>query len=796
MTDFLRDLRYAARMLLRNPGLTAVAVLALALGTGANSAIFSVVYAVLLRPLPVSDADRLVTMAMVSEKIHVTGAQPAFTVYATWREQGRFYESIAAAAPGTATFSDQGDTTIRFWRISASFLPTLGVSPAMGRSFSEDEDQPGNARVALVSQAFWRARLGGDRRVLGSAIKVDGAPHTVIGVLPADFQIDGRPADIYAPIGRSLQNRDYYGVNIYARLKPGVTIEQAQAEVDAHASQAPKSPLGWHPRLWALRDFQVRDVRRSLWVLLGAVGLVLLIACANTATLLLARAGARRQEIATRSALGASKARLLRQLLTESTLLSLAGGACGVLVATAATRLVPVLQHERLPGLLEQTRVDSAVLAFTLVVSVLTGLAFGAAPAAGALRTGLFDALRDGGRGSVGGRRSGLNYLVAAETALALVLAIGAGLLIRTFFYLRDEAPGFRVDGLLTVRITPPRGRFTSQDQCNAYWRNILDHVRGVPGVQSASFAQALPMTGDNWVGTWAPEGVAFASPRDIPPMWQRNVDAGYFRTMQIPLRLGRQFDERDGDGAAKVALVNETFARRFWPGQSPIGKHVGEGVNRFEIVGVVADVRAEESTKAAPLELYFHFLQTPTARIAMAVRAAPGVRGGANGLEAGVRRAIAAADPSQPPLQFAEMQRLVSDRVASNRLSAQLIAAFAGLALVLAGVGIYGVLSFSVGRRTHEIGLRMALGAARGQVLERIVGEAAVLAACGIAAGLAGALALTRTLKTLLFGVGGSDPWIYAGSALLLLSIAVAAALVPAMRASRLDPAIALRHE
>jgi putative ABC transport system permease protein len=783
-------------MLLRNPGVTAVAVLALALGTGANSAIFSVVYAVLLRPLPVRDVDRLVTMAMVSEKLHVAGAQPGFAIYAKWRQQGGFHESIAAAAPGTAIFSDQADSTVKFWRVSASFLSTLGVEPVLGRNFLEEEDQPGKARVALVAHGFWRGRLNGERQVLGSTVKVDGQAYSVVGVLPPGFQIDGRPADVYAPIGRSLQSKEYLPVNIYARLKRGVSIQQAQAQIDAARTGDP-GPFAWQGRLWMLRDFQVRNVRQSLWVLLGAVGLVLLIACANTATLLLARASARQKELATRAALGADKGRLLRQLLTESGLLALAGGACGVLVALAAVRAVPLLAHEKLPGLLEQTRVDGAVLAFTMAVALITGFLFGTAPAVMALRGDLFGLLRAGAQSGSRGRRRGWKVLAVSETALALVLAIGASLLIQTFFYLRDVAPGFRADGLLTVRMTPPRGKFTSPAQCGAYWQSILAHVRGVPGVQAASFAQALPLTGDNWVGTWPVEGVAFARPQDIPPMWQYFVEKDYFRTMQIPLRRGRFFGERDDLGAPKVAMVNETFVRRFWPGQDAVGKHVGGGKDPlFEIVGVVADVSAEESTKAAPPEIYFHFPQTPTARATLAVRADPRAYGSAGALEPAVRRAIAAADPSPPPLQFAEMQRTISDRIAPHRLSAQLIAVFAGLALVLAAVGIYGVLSFSVAQRTHEIGLRMALGAERIMVLRLIAGEVARLAVCGIGVGLAGALAMTRVMKAMLYGVDASDPVIYAGSAAALLAIAMAAAVAPALRAAWVDPMVSLREE
>jgi putative ABC transport system permease protein len=655
VATILQDLRYAGRMLLRNPAITAVAVLALALGTGANSAIFSVVYAALLRPLPVRHPDRLVTVALTSEKLRVTGAQPSLSTYWKFQQARQFHEAIAAAAPGTATFSAEGNTTVKFWRVSASFLPTFGVEPKMGRNFLAEEDQPGKTKVALVADSFWRGRLGADPKVLGSAVKLDGEPYTVVGVLPAGFHVDGRPADIYGPIGRSPQSKEYLAVNIYARLKPGVTIEQAQAENDATAQPRDAGPLGWKSRLWMLRDFQVRNVRLSLWVLLGAAGLVVLIACANTATLLLARSNARRQEIATRAALGADKGRLLRQLLTESGLLSLAGGACGIVVAMGAVRLVPLLAHERLPGLLEQTRVDGVVLAFTLLVALATGLLFGAAPAVASVRGDLFNALRSGRSGSTA-RKRGWNALVVTETALALVLAIGASLLIRTFFYLRDEAPGFRADNLLTVRITPPRGKFTSPAQCNQYWKSIIDRVRSVPGVQAASFAQALPLTGDNFVGTWTVEGVRVARPEEMPPMWQYYVQADYFRTMQIPLRRGRLFTDRDDAVAPRVAIVSESFVRRFWPGQNPIGKHLGGGQDPLlEVVGVVADVSAEETTKSAPPELYFHFLQFPTARIAAAIRPDPRVYGSPLALEPAVRNAINEVDSTQPPLQFAD---------------------------------------------------------------------------------------------------------------------------------------------
>ena len=799
MDAFIQDLRYAVRMLLRNPGVTALALLALALGIGANSAIFGVVYAVLLRPLPVRDADRLVTFSLASKKLNVTGAPPGFTTYAAWKREGNFFESIAAAESATAAVSTGGpDETARLWRVTSSFLPTLGVQPALGRNLRPEEDQPGGVRVALVADKFWRSRLNGDSRALGSSVKVDGEPYTVVGVLAPGFHVDGRPADVYVPLAKSLNSQEWLPVNIYARLKPGVTLEKAQAMVDARHLDG--GHFAWESRLWFLRDFETRNVRLSLWVLLGAVGLVLLIACSNTATLLLARASARQKEIAVRNALGAGRRRILRQLLTESTVLAMAGGACGVLVAMWCAKLVPLLQHERLPALLDQTRVDGPVLAFTLAVSLLTGFVFGTAPALNAARGNIFSMLKEGGRSGGGKRRTrAWNVLIVSETALAVVLAIGASLLIRTFFYLRDVAPGFSVDNLLTARITPPRAKFTSRDQCIRYWQGAIDQVRRIPGVEAASYASTLPLTGEIRVMTTRIEGrPPSPRPEDNPMMWQRVVDTGFFRTMRIPLRNGRTFNDRDTAAAPFVIVVNQTLARRFWPGQNPIGKHLGgdQDVPLLEVVGVVEDVRAENTTTAALPEVYMHLPQAPPAQIELAVRVDPRMYRNPMALEPAVRRAIALADPAQPVTKFAEMQRLISDRIAPNRLSAQLIAIFAGLALVLAAVGIYGVLSFSVAQRTHEIGLRVALGAGRARVLAMILKEAMLLSAVGVTIGIAGALCLTRVLTSLLFGVGAMATEIYAASGMMLLAISALAAAVPAYRAARVDPLVALRHE
>jgi putative ABC transport system permease protein len=797
MDTLLRDLRFGLRILWRSRSLTVIAVLTLALGIGANSAIFSVVNAVLLRPLPVHDGDRLITVALNSARFNATGAQPAFDSYVRWREYGRVFESAGAAAPGTGVLETGASSrNVRAWRVSATFLTTVGVNPVLGRNFTAQEDRPGAAPVAILSRDLWRSAFASDPRVLGATLKLDGKAYGVVGVLPEGFHVDGRPADIYTPIAMSPNSRAWLPVNVYARLKPGITIEQAQAELDALRVRS-DGPAQWRPQVWKLRDFQVRDVRLSLWVLLGAVGLVLLIACANTASLLLARTQSRRQEVAVRAALGAGQGTLLRQLLTEGTVLSLAGSIAGIGVAGLCVRSIPLLMHEGLPGLLEQSRIDGAVLAFCLALSVVTGLLFGIVPALAISRCDPHETLRAGsrsGQGAAGARA--FRTLIVAETALALILAIGATLLIRTFFYLRDVAPGFRVDSLLIATVNSDRTKFANPDQCISYYESVVRSVRAIPGVQAATFAQALPLTGDNWASQWEIEGHVFARPQDAPILWVRHVDEDYFRTLQIPLRRGRLFTERDNRAAMRVAIVNDAFVRRFWPGQDPIGKHIGAGKERTEVVGVVGDVRHQDSTQDAPNELFLPYRQLPTARVAVAVRVDSSVYPRPLRLEPLLRRAVSMIDSKQAVTKVSEMRQLISDRIAPKRLSAQLIAAFAGLAALLALVGIYGVLSFSVAQRTQELGLRMALGADPAALLRMVVRQAVLLAAAGVSIGIAVSLALSRLMKTLVYGMSATDPGVYALAALATLVVAAVAAMGPAWRAARVDPLSALRDE
>ena len=799
MDNFLRDVRYGVRMLVRSRSVTLIAIFTLALGIGVNSAIFSLVNAVLLRPLPVSDPDRVTTIVLNSARLNATGAQPGYSAYGTWRKAASF-ESVCAAAPGSAVIEiESQQRPAKFWRVTDTFFPTLGVNPTLGRTFTAQEDQPGGPKVAVLSQSLWRNSFNADPRVLGTTVRIEKDAYTIIGVLPHGFHVDGRPADIYTPIQMSTNSREWLSVNMYARLKPGVTVEQATSELQASRA-GDDSPGRFKAQVWKLRDFQVRDVRTSLWVLLAAVGLVLLIACANIASLLLARAQARRQEVAVRAALGAGQSRLLRQLLTESTLLALVGGVAGVGVAAVCIRLLPGLLHERLPGLLEQTRLDGAVLLFTLALSIFTGLLFGVVPALAMSRRDPFEAIKAGRRGGEARQHQrSLRALVIAETALALILAVGASLLIRTFFYLRDVAPGFKVDGLLIAQVNSDRTRFASGQQFLSHYSGVIETTRRMPGVKSASFAQTLPLTGDNAVMQWPIEGHQFANPREMPILWQRTVDTEYFKTMQIPLRRGRLFDERDNMTAPKVALVNESFVRRFWPNENPIGKHIGgykDQVPLFEVVGVVGDVRNQDSTKDAANEIYLHYQQMPTARVSLVIRTDPNVYRRPTSAEPALRSAIASVDSKQAVTKVAEIQQVISDRIAPKRLSAQLIAIFAGLATMLALVGTYGVLSFSVAQRTHEIGVRVALGANAPALVRMVALQAVALAGAGVLIGAAASFGLTRLIASLLYGVRSTDPATYVAAAAGALVMSVLASAVPAWRAARVDPLVALREE
>jgi putative ABC transport system permease protein len=800
MTDFLADLRYSLRLLFKNPGVTVVAVLAIALGIGANTAIFSVVNAVLLRPLPFRQPGQLVTMRIDVVKRNISGALGPYCDINEWRKQAKSFECLSAWSADSANLTDRGEPErVSLWRVNAGFFPMLGVRMALGRDFRPEDDQPGSPRVAIISQVLWR-RFGSDGGIQGRTILLDANPYTVIGVLPPDFKLDEKPPDLYVPI--ALAGGDLRGAwtySSYARLKPGVTIAQAQAEMDTIMPRVEKAfprPLnGNRAHVWGVREYLVKDVRLSLMVLLGAVALVLLIACANVANLLLARASARQKEMGIRAAMGAGRWRVVRQLLTESVLLAVIGAVLGLLLAYCGIRTITAIGTSAYP-MLKETRLDPAVLGFTLLVSLVTGLVFGIAPALAASRNDLQEVLKEGARSSseAGGRSRLRGVLVVSEVALALLLMVGASLMIRSLLKLHDVNPGFNPDGVLTAAVNLPPAKYSTPPQQIAFHQRLRERLAAMPGVIGIGMTSHLPLGGVNSGMPMLIQGRPVSGPADVPVLWYRSVDPGYFQAMRIPLLKGRFFDGRDVAGAQRVAIVNQTMARRFWPNEDPVGKRVGNGAPNgwITVVGVVSDVRHMSLAADPDVEIYFPFPQFPMAAMKLVLRT------DANPLRfaPALQRAVLDVDPDQPISRVASMDQNMLDSLASKRLSTILLGIFAGIALLLAAIGIYGVISFSVTCRKHEIGIRMALGARHTDVQRMVVRQGTVLALIGVAIGLAAAAALTRIIQTMLFQVRSTDPLVYAAVALGLTAVAALASYIPARRAARVDPMLALRYE
>jgi putative ABC transport system permease protein len=801
MHELLIDLRYGARLLLKNPGVTVAAVLALALGIGANTAIFSVVNTVLLRPLPFPDAGRLVTIRLDNLRYNVRGALASYPDIVDWRRQSGSFDFLAAFSPLSANLTTGGEPErVPLWKVNAEFFPGLGVHMALGRSFLPAEDLPGAGRAAILSHSLWLRRFGTDPSICGKTVLLDGNPYTVVGILPRGLKLEENGADVYTPVALSGAHArgDEWMFAAYACLKPGVSLDRAQAElvtIQRRLEQHYRRPLSFYPHVWGVREFMVREVRLSLIVLVAAVALILLIACANVANLLLARAGARQKEMAIRAAHGATRGRVVRQLLTESVLLGLLGGALGLALAWWSIRVLSALGSERLP-MLAQSRLDLPVLGFTMVVSLLTGIVFGAAPAVAVSRISVHEILKEGGRGSAEGRSSNRlrGLLVISEVALALLLMTGASLMVRSLVKLQNVNPGFTPPGVLTASIDLPASKYPKPEQQAAFYLQLFERLEAMPGVSSAGLTSLLPLTGGNQGMPMVIEGRPVSSPADAPVLYFRNVNEKYFQAMQIPLRKGRLFHSQDKPGAPRVVIVNETLARRFWPNQDPIGKRIGSGAPQdwMTVIGVVGDVRHMTLAQEPDAEVFFPFAQNPRPDMKLVVRTSSGPLRFAPVL----RQAVREVDRDQPVSRLASMEQIFSGSVSTKRFSATLLGIFAVLALVLAVVGIHGVISYAVTLRQHEIGVRMALGARGGDVLWMVIGQGTFLALIGVIIGLAAALPLTRVIGSLLYGVKAADPPIFAGVALLLIAVSALASYIPARRAAKVDPVVALRYQ
>ena len=810
MEELWRDVRFGTRALLRTPAFTLVAVATLALGIGANTAIFSVINAILLRPLPYPQADRLVLLTEWSEQV----PEMSFSVanFKDVRDQSTVFESIVGSNGQDFILSAVGGTPVdepervNGRQITSGAFATLGRPPILGRAFGAEEEKPGAEGVVLLGEGFWERRFGRDPGVLGRTLVLSGVSHTVIGVMPKALHGSWKRTEVFTPllriedrIGGETNRGNHPGIYVIGRLKPGVDVASARTEVKTIATRLaeryPNSNAKQSMTLEPLLDAVVGEMRPALLLLLGAVALVLLIACANVANLLLARAASRQKEIAVRLAMGATRGRLLRQLLTESVLLSILGAVAGVGLAFLGLRALLASLPGNVPRA-DEIGIDASVLAFTAAVAVLTGLAFGIVPASRALSTRLHEPLKEAGRGSVGpGHHRVRNTLVVAEVAMALVLLVGAGLLLRSFFRVLQSDAGFRSTGVVTASVPLPRATYEEHSKRAALVERVLEEVVAQPGV--VAVATTIPLLG-GWQSSFSVEGQAEPPPGQRPSADIARVSADYFSVMGVRVLEGRVFEVRDRTDAPRVCIVDLRFARTHWPGQSPLGKRVKFGglddkdEPWMEVVGQVAHVKNYGVDEESRAELYLPFLQSSAGGFTVLVRT-----NGAPGAVAGVmRNALRAADRALPIYAIRPLDELVAERSAERRLAAQLIAVFAAVALTLAAVGIYGVMSYAVSQRTQEIGIRMALGAEREHVLRMVVRSGTLLALAGIAIGLAVAFGLARLIAALLFETSTADPPTFSVVPVLLLAVALLASYLPARRAARVDPMTALRYE
>jgi putative ABC transport system permease protein len=796
-------------MLMKKPGFTLIAVVTLSLGIGANTAIFSVVHAALLRPLPYERPDELVMIWERNLSRGLDQSQASPVTYCDWREQKHLFDKIAGWWYPQVNLTDTGGEPqrVRTIDVTDGFFDTLGARPIIGRGFQSGEDRPGGERLAVIGNELWRSRYSSDPNILGKAITLDGRSYSVIGVMPPGFDYPNA-TEVWTPLGWDPRqhSRNARFFEVVARLKPGVTPQQAQAEMNALsnriAQENPQSNKDWGAAVVSLRDQLVGDFRLALLVLSGAVGMVLLIACANVANLLLARAGGREKEVAIRLAIGATRGRLLRQLLTESVLLALLGGAIGLLIAAWGADVLLKLNPVEIPRL-DHLAVNAPILAFTLGVSLLTGLIFGVVPALHASRPDLNSALKEGGRESQtgGGRIRGA--LVVAEVAIAMALLLGAGLLLKSFVQLQRVDAGFNPANILTFNLQLPFSSYRDYRQVSELYSALIARLKALPGVQSADAAGFLPLEG-GWPTKLLIQGRPPVQGEE-PVAQHRPVTEGYFQTMGIPLLRGRRFDERDQPDAPGVMIVNEAFQRRYFPSEDPVGKRITTLARQYgplgrvmpaslemEIVGVVGNEKNSSLSKTAEPAVYFSHRQFSYRSMSVVVRttAAPLSLAGA------AQNEVWSLDRNLPVSNIKTMEKRLGEAIAQPRFSALLLGLFAALALLLAAVGIYGVISYTVQQRTHEIGVRMALGASVGDILKLVVGRGLALIMTGVGLGVLGAFGLTRLISGLLYGVRATDPLIFVVMPALLSLVALVACYIPARRATKVDPMVALHYE
>lgn len=803
------DLRYGLRTMLKHRAVTAVVLLSVMIGVGCNSVVFSLVNSIVLRPLPYKEPERIVQIVGTLPRQGRDDTSVSYPDFTDWRANNQTCEEMAAynAEQFRSFVLTGGDEPRRVFgaAVSAGLFPLLGVNAAAGRTFLPGEDAPGAEPVALVGNGLWQRQFNSDPALIGRSITLDGQSFRVVGIMPADFQfpIQSERIEVWVPTNVDaayLAQRGIQYLGVLARLKPGVTPEQAQADLGLVARQLeqqyPNSNSGRGVRLIPLHERIVGNVRQSLLLLFGAVGLVLLIACANVANLLLVRAAARRQEFALRAALGASRWRMARQLFTESLLLGVTGGALGVLLAFVAVRVIVSAGLENIPRAAE-IGLDGRVLAFTALASILTGLVFGLAPVLGTFRVNPNDAIKEQGRSAtVGARQARIhNLLVILEVALSLILLIQSGLIIKSFLRLTNTNPGFNTENLLVVPFILPEGKYPEPERKAAFYQNVLQRVEALPGVQSAAAVTPLPLSKDAVSISFEVEGrpPAFAGEKLFAEY--RSVSHDYFGTMGIPILSGRDFTEHDAAGGAGVLVINENMARAYWPGADPVGRRVKlRGPKRpwLTVVGVVGAVKYSGLHAEPEPEIYAPYLQDPLSFMTVVMR----TNVGPSVLAAPLRREIKAIDPDQPAPPVETMNAVVSKSVAQPRFNAVLFGLFSAVALILAAIGVYGVVSFSVAQRMHELGVRVALGARPNQILVLVMKRVLITTLLGLAVGIASSYALSRVTASLLFRVGATDPATFLYFSLLLIAVTAAASYTPVRRATRVDPMAVLRHE